>query len=1847
MKRRGEGARAVSLLLLMVMIDRTMGQQPNSPNDVYTRFGADDQQNRYPTQNYDGLGPTNRDVNDLNPFSVTRDSSYFGGTTDRTPFGGGGGFGGDNFGGGGNVFGTTDNFGQQRDPFGPPRDPFGPQRDPLDPNRPFDPNAPRPYDPTRPFGTERANTGFGNRDFGRNPSSSVPGSPFTAGARDRDFNPSLNPFNRNLYTSDDNLIINEATYFIVASRMVRPGQVYRVAVNVVSTPLPITVRASISRNGVEMSADSKDVKEGIPEELLMRVPTTSVIGEYKLRVEGLYNAVVGGIAFLNETKVTFSQRSMTIFVQTDKPVYMQSETVRFRTIPITTELRGFDNSVDVYMVDPQGNIMRRWLSRQSNLGTVSLNYKLSDQPRYGEWKIRVVARGQVEEHSFQVEEYYQSRFEVNVTMPAFFFNTDPYIYGKIMANFTSGAPVRGNLTLKATIRPIGFINPKILNQRYRVGNSGGYRREDEYYNRDASYYNLFGPQNIPPDRQFLEDRYREQQGFQESYIVEKHFNFDERWPFWMDKPEYNQVFDPWTRSYRNQLPYLRFFNGTFDFKYPMAELEQLVPNLSGMEVLITATVGERFYDEVIEGYAMTRIYNSSIRVAFLGGSPQVFKPAMPFTCYLVAEYHDGSPLPFDNFFYGTMEITGWIESRSGGRRDYPLRNIRMSERDGIWELKVDLRNDLNLDNSKQSNDFLNDATSMRLIANFIDSRGERASSELLLLGHHSPLNQQVKITTSTTDAKVGEYIVLHVQSNFHMDNFHYIVMSKGIVLLTGQENMQEGIRTMAITLSAEMAPVSTVVVWHVGRRGLIVADSLTFPVNGISRNNFTVYINNRKARTGDKVEVAIYGEPGAYVGLSGIDNAFYTMQAGNELTYANVITKMATFDEQTNGTFKHRWYSHEGNPDELVYYPSSTFGIDANRTFEFAGLVVFSDAVLPRRQEICNASLGYGECLNGRCYRLDKECDGYLDCEDGTDEINCDYHNATLLADFRKYRFNRIQRHYENVWLWRDVNIGPHGRYIFNIDVPHRPALWMVSAFGVSPTMGFGMIAKAIEYVGVQPFFINVEMPTECRQGEQVGIRVTVFNYMTNAIEATVVLHGSPDYKFVHVEENGIVRSYNPRTSFGEHQFFIYLEAQSTSIVYLPIVPQRLGDIDVTVHAATLLGLDKVTRRLHVEADGLPQYRHQSILLDLSNRAYVFQYMHVNVTETPIIPYQVDRYYVYGSNKARISLVGDVVGPIFPTMPVNVTSLIHLPMESAEQNMFSFAANLFTVYYMRLINQRNKTMEKHAFHHLNIGYQRQLSFMNKDGSFSLFRSDWNQSDPSVWLTAYCVRIFQEASFYEWENYIYIDPNMIQKSVAWLLRHQMPEGSFYETTWSPDRKMNGTENELLRARNITLTAHVLITLASVKDLAAGGLGARVAMAQQRAIDWIDRNLKLIKDFGGPYEVAIVTYALMQSNAPHAEQAFSILAKHARTIGEFMYWGNEEVPQPPTKLENQKYFSLPRLPYKYDSLNIETTAYALLVYVARRELFVDPIVRWLNAQRLTDGGWASTQDTSTAMKALIEYTIRTRIRDVSQLAVTVEATSLPGKSQSLYITNKNLAELQSLEIPNAWGTVKVQAKGAGYAILQMHVQYNVDDKQYQTAPPVFAFDLNAHAVFHGRNQSHITYYSCQRWINVNESVRSGMAVLDVAIPTGYFVQQQKLDSYILSRRVRNLQRAKYFEKKVLFYFDYLDSEDVCLNFTIERWFPVANMSRYLPIRVYDYYAPERFNETLFDALPTYLLNICEVCGSSQCPYCAIYNAAIKAPIPFFLILGAVVAITVRHFRITGRGFLTLVSLAVGNT
>ena len=133
------------------------------------------------------------------------------------------------------------------------------------------------------------------------------------------------------------------------------------------------------------------------------------------------------------------------------------------------------------------------------------------------------------------------------------------------------------------------------------------------------------------------------------------------------------------------------------------------------------------------------------------------------------------------------------------------------------------------------------------------------------------------------------------------------------------------------------------------------------------------------------------------------------------MSYAEVITKMTSFDESLNGTLRHYWTSREGDAETVVNYPASTFGIDANRTFEYASLVVFTDAYVVRRPDACNITLGFLACMSGSCYRSDRRCDGQYDCEDRSDESGCPSNTRQQLVQYRLKRINRFLSMYTRI----------------------------------------------------------------------------------------------------------------------------------------------------------------------------------------------------------------------------------------------------------------------------------------------------------------------------------------------------------------------------------------------------------------------------------------------------------------------------------------------------------------------------------------------------------------------------------------------------------------------------------------------------------------------------------------------------------------------------------------------------------------------------------------------------------------------------------------------------------------
>lgn len=108
----------------------------------------------------------------------------------------------------------------------------------------------------------------------------------------------------------------------------------------------------------------------------------------------------------------------------------------------------------------------------------------------------------------------------------------------------------------------------------------------------------------------------------------------------------------------------------------------------GVEVTLTATVGDHFLNEIIVGYSTARIYNATIKIRFFGGSPQIFKPGMPLDLNLVASYHDGSPLQPYQLANSRIELRGDLDMRSFGRKSIELYPNISADNNAIWSIRV-------------------------------------------------------------------------------------------------------------------------------------------------------------------------------------------------------------------------------------------------------------------------------------------------------------------------------------------------------------------------------------------------------------------------------------------------------------------------------------------------------------------------------------------------------------------------------------------------------------------------------------------------------------------------------------------------------------------------------------------------------------------------------------------------------------------------------------------------------------------------------------------------------------------------------------------------------------------------------------------------------------------------------------------------------------------------------------------------------------------------------------------------------------------------------------------------------
>ncbi|KAL1781786.1 CD109 antigen [Sigmodon hispidus] len=979
---------------------------------------------------------------------------------------------------------------------------------------------------------------------------------------------------------------------------------------------------------------------------------------------------------------------------------------------------------------------------------------------------------------------------------------------------------------------------------------------------------------------------------------------------------------------------------------------------------------------------------------------------------------------------------------------------------------------------------LYNSSELQLKASFLDSVSNMAVHGMFT----SPSRTYIQLKTRHEQVKVGSPFELVVSGNKPFKELSYMVVSKGQLVAVGKQNS----RTFSLMPEASWAPKACIIVYYVAEDGEIINDVLKIPVQFSFINKIKLFWSKAHVKPSEKVSLRIsVTEPDSIVGIVAVDKSVNLMNASNDITMENVVHELELY-----------------NTGYYLGMFMNSFAV-----FQECGLWVLTDANLVK------------DNIDG-VYETAEYAERFVEENEG---------NLVDLQDFSLVSNPHVRKHFPETWIWLDSHMGSKVYQDFEVTVPDSITSWVASAFVITEDLGLGLTTAPVELQVFQPFFIYLNLPYSVIRGEQFALEVTIFNYLKDTIKVLVLLEESDSFDIL-MSSNDINDTSYRQTAL--------VPSEDGVTLFFPIQPTQLGEIPITVRAASPTASDAITQKVLVKAEGIEKSYSQSILLDLMDNKVQTTWKLMNFLFPP------DK--VNGSERVQITAIGDILGPSIN----GLASLIRMPYGCGEQNMIHFAPNIYILDYLTKQKQLTDNLKEKALSFMRQGYQRELLYQREDGSFSAF----GDSDPSgsTWLSAFVLKCFMEA-----DSYIDIDRTVLQRTYNWLKEHQKSNGEF----WEPGRVIH-SELQGGNKSPVTLTAYIVTSLLGYKKYQPG-------IDVQDSIAFLESELE--RGISDNFTLALITYALSSVGSPKAEDALHMLTQQAEKEGDTQFWLS----------------SAPALSDSWQprSLDIEVAAYALLSYLRHRISDGIPVMRWLSRQRNSLGGFASTQDTVVALKALSEFSALMHTED-TDIHVTVTGPSILGPVH-FQIDTKNrfllhTAELSALEPV----LVNISARGLGFAICQLNVVYNVKSegpsRRRRSIGNQEAFDLDVD-VQDEDDANQVNLNVCTRFLSPN---RSGMALMEVNLLSGFMVSS---DSIPLSDTVK---KVEYDPGKLNLYLDSVNETQFCVDIPAVRNFKVSNVQD-ASVSIVDYYEPRRRAERSYNSKVK--LSSCDLCGEISCHPC----------------------------------------------
>ncbi|XP_039255837.2 C3 and PZP-like alpha-2-macroglobulin domain-containing protein 8 [Styela clava] len=1626
-------------------------------------------------------------------------------------------------------------------------------------------------------------------------------------------------------------------YLILAPAIFRSGVNQTISIRIFGEHEPVPVKATIVdwRGQSIITSEISSIKDnGV---ITFQIPK-GIEGKAMLEVCGNCHQHAT-FRFQNSTTITIINKGTSAFIQTDKPLYKPSQRVNINVYTIDRDLRPVSDNVTIYLKGPSDVKIIEWRDlTPACCGTVNVSFPLSDQPLLGEWTVFAELQGNLYNTTFEVGKYVLPKFDVTITPPTTFRDFSICEEAIVTAKYTFGKPVRGTLHVNMTVTGLGYF-VRDLDRGNTIVQSMPFHGESRFAiclqdNLRRRVLNRHFRGNLAIWATVISDDGSSFSAYDDTTIVSRNFvelefTANTRKHFKHGIPFKGQIFASYLNGTGakdilielkvkdNQETFMTQelispTDGIITFTIPALPQTTKFLWLEARAIAIDGAYTDRH--QYLAVYHDLYSWHSPSECHLLIESPDEYLQVNQHTSIMVKstctcdftlyyEFLSRGEIVLSDSFQVNDSNSHRIEERRRRSANFkrPIEHKKRHAEMGLCHTSIQFIPTANM------------GPLSKLVAYYVLPTGE-GIADSIHLPIESILENEVTISTSKTQLAPGQSVDVTIKTtkdtcvcfgatdkSLHLISPGYLLTKDEIfeeIYSYDMDNLpfeDEGFRPSKLGRRRKRSA-------H-GRQQLTSRDSLyAFLETGLVVMTDVVTLKHKQ-------DVQVFSQLSRQA----------LMQSPPAKIKSRKRRKLRSFFPET-------WYwkcftvSSSGEntitlkvPDTVTSWVLNAVGTNPNNGMGVAENIEIQ-AVKPF---FVDFNLPYS-AIRGENMEVPVTLHNYLDV---CTEVRLTFAvpaGATLEGETS----DRASKKTKYLCIDRQSSLVTKFKVGFS-NLGSSKILAVADAMG-GPNRCCNadnrMIAKWKE-----TDTINIDLTEENVVGNDALIKSILVEPEGDLREYTHSVFFCPNERLNITTQPGtthFVKFPNKKSGFN-----FMTKAQSS--VHIALTTDE--EISVSSYEIILGGQGNMISWIQKNGEILASTSTKNILRDKEFRSFWVQWSPTNITvgygmeesevsqflflkiENINVKYvglatngqsaaefrlwstgdhpegsfrevfqlDVPSYAVSGSIRGHATVIGDVMGPTLR----NLNNLLKLPYGCGEQNMINFAPNIYVMKYLKLTNQLTGDIKNQALEYLVQGYQRQLTYRRRSGSYSAFGERDHYG--SMWLTAFVLKSYAAA-----REFIFIDEKEILKPMNWILNHQLDDGSFPAYGKILNKDAQGGNN-----RKVALTAYVVIALLETE---ADNQKREESIA--KALNYLEGMFYSYED---PYTAALTAYALTLGKSPFADEARMILMDMSiqTMTGSYRHWslkGHVDVADihPDDALFKMLGDSVKQT---VASAEIELASYALLAFTLTQDVpSALPIVKWISKQRNAQGGFISTQDTCTALQALSSYATYSYIGGI-HLNVTLEG---PDYAWNVILNDTNSEILQRGEIPPLGPTpipVFLNASGDGCALLQIHVLYNIpkpDDKKEFALSVVMANNLeniNPSSILKKKRDSgepvrpalveirsntesavleedtdleKIAHMKiCGRWLNDGSS---NMAVLEVPLLTGYVPDTESLNE-ALSNRSRSLKRYEVENSKIVFYFDEISSVcKTCVTFRIQREVDVENLSSKI-VKIYDYYEP----------------------------------------------------------------------------